>query len=678
MHGLKNADNRPSELVAKADQLYQGGWCDAAVDMLLAGIKRHPADESLYYALAEMLIDSDQYQDAYDLLKDLSSPIGNIRALELSAYCQFGLGRFNAAEAIADQILNVDPKSAPALNLKGLVAFKQSNKNTAEQFFRKAIAVNPEYGKAYTHLGMLGVDASNMAEAIAYYEKGFSLAPTATQSVLGYHTAVQAQGAYERAEPFFKKALQQYPLNKRLVYLLVDIFLQQSKFEQAMQAIENAILAFGFEDGILAAALNVRERLGPMSIDASVQKQPSVSLCMIAKNEEKYLANCLASARAVVDEIIVVDTGSTDQTKDIASVFGARVFDFKWRDNFSEARNFSISKARGDWILILDADEVVSARDSAYLHDIIDRYDGAPCAFSIVTRNYTMQANTIGWVANEGRYPDEEAGAGWIPSEKVRLFKNDGRIQFEYPIHEIVDPCLKRLGIPIRTCDFVIHHYGKLNQLQKSRKSRTYYAIGRKKLAELGDNRVALRELAIQAGHLQKHDEAIDLWQRYIKLKPDDAEAFVNLGSAYFNLGSYDQAATSAQQAMKLAPELKEAHFNYAISQLHMGNASKAIAVFENILKKHSRYPSAEFMLAAAYCCDGQKSKALTVFEKIRRTDVGPALAVTFGDLAQRMSSANQADYAVALLETAVSGNMANDSILRLLKSLGQKNENSS
>jgi tetratricopeptide (TPR) repeat protein len=219
----------------------------------------------------------------------------------------------------------------------------------------------------------------------------------------------------------------------------------------------------------------------------------------------------------------------------------------------------------------------------------------------------------------------------------------------------------------------VIHHYGKLNEVQTRRKNRSYYAIGRKKLAELGDNLVALRELGIQAGHLEKHDEAIDLWQRYIKHKPDDAEAHVNMGSAYFNLGNYDQAVITAQEAMALAPDLKEAHFNYAISELHRGNARNTIAVLESLLEKHPRYPAAQFMLAAAYCCDGEKNKALAKFEEIRRTDVGAMLAVTFCDLARRLSGANQQAYAVALLETAVSGNMANDNLTRLLNSLGPK-----
>src|SRR4051794_40673333 len=82
-----------------------------------------------------------------------------------------------------------------------------------------------------------------------------------------------------------------------------------------------------------------------------------LSLCMIVKNESKHLANCLESVEGVVDEIIIVDTGSTDDTVEIAKSYGAKVYHYEWNDNFSDARNESIKYATGDWILVLDADE---------------------------------------------------------------------------------------------------------------------------------------------------------------------------------------------------------------------------------------------------------------------------------------------------------------------------------
>ena len=88
---------------------------------------------------------------------------------------------------------------------------------------------------------------------------------------------------------------------------------------------------------------------------------------MIAKNEERVLARCLASVRAIVDEIILVDTGSTDRTVEIAESFGARVYHAPWENDFSKVRNVSLSYATKDWILVLDADEEIDATDHAQL-----------------------------------------------------------------------------------------------------------------------------------------------------------------------------------------------------------------------------------------------------------------------------------------------------------------------
>src|SRR5690606_23268197 len=87
--------------------------------------------------------------------------------------------------------------------------------------------------------------------------------------------------------------------------------------------------------------------------------KPFISLCMIVKNEEKVLRRCLESVDGLVDEIIIVDTGSTDKTKEIASKFTTQIFDYKWINNFADARNYAQSKAKGKWILFLDGDEYV-------------------------------------------------------------------------------------------------------------------------------------------------------------------------------------------------------------------------------------------------------------------------------------------------------------------------------
>ena len=97
----------------------------------------------------------------------------------------------------------------------------------------------------------------------------------------------------------------------------------------------------------------------------------TLSLCMITKNEEKNLSRCLDSIKDIVDEIIIVDTGSTDKTVEIAKSYGAHIYHYDWNNDFSKARNVSLQKATKDWILVLDADEVLPYEEGLKLKNII-------------------------------------------------------------------------------------------------------------------------------------------------------------------------------------------------------------------------------------------------------------------------------------------------------------------
>ena len=194
----------------------------------------------------------------------------------------------------------------------------------------------------------------------------------------------------------------------------------------------------------------------------------------------------------------MIDTGSTDRTKDIATAFGAKVYDYEWNDDFSAARNESLSRASGDWIFILDCDEVISQRDYVALRKLVDSKK-IGSAYAFTTRNYMNCPNVEGWVKNDGLYSVEEAGNGWIPSCKVRLVPNDRTIRFENPVHELLEPSLKRAGKKILNSGIPIHHYGKLVTKKCLSKGEEYYQLGKKKLEGKDDDSTALLELAIQA-----------------------------------------------------------------------------------------------------------------------------------------------------------------------------------
>ncbi|MDY6986512.1 MAG: glycosyltransferase [Thermodesulfobacteriota bacterium] len=653
--------------VEKAWELSEKGELEMAVKMLVQGMRHAPNDKSVYFALAEILINDKQFKDALDVVHDIPSNQDDIRKMELIACCMEGMERYKEAEECVDRILSLDASSPFALNLRGLCASRQGDKDLAEEFFNSAIKSDPGYGRSYTNLGNLKWDMGRHEEALDFLEKGFILSPTVTDVVTTYHAAVTALVEFKRAEPVFKEAHALHPMNSRITHLLIDILIKQEKHDLAMKEIEGAIVAFGADDGFLSAALKVRGFLGPEQIHKPSKKKRTISLCMIVKNEEQHLARCLSSLKPVVDEIIVVDTGSTDRTKEIAAVFGAKVYDCEWSDDFSAARNASISKASGDWILVMDADEVISPLDHDSLRQLVKKSNSSPAAYSLVTRNYSTRTNTIGWAMNDGTYGKDEAGAGWMPSIKVRLFPNNSHIRFEYPVHERVEPSLKRAGVVVKRCSIPVHHYGQLDQEKRDCKGESYYELGMKKLSERGDDVEAIHELAVQAGSLGKHEEAIDLWQRLLALKPLWPIAFVNMGTAYLKLGQYEDALISARKAVELAPQMKEAVSNYALCELYVGNVTQTIAALEGLLKKESRYLSAQFILAVAYCCDGQIESGLKAFEELRRITTGPGLAAACYDMAKRFVSAKRNDYAIRLLEAAIEGKNINEDVVRLL-----------
>ena len=491
------------------------------------------------------------------------------------------------------------------------------------------------------------------------FERSLLTDPTSTDTVLGYHAVVLERKAFARAEAIFREALNRHPHTKRLHFLLIDLICRQQDFHRAMPEIEAAIVDFGSDDGMLQAALAVRARVGPHA-----GRGDGVSLCMIVKNEEEHLARCLHSAKPVVDEIIVVDTGSTDRSPVIARAFGANVFDQPWDNDFAKARNFSLSKAAGHWILVLDADEAISVKDHALFRKIVHDRTGPSAAYSVQTRNYTFHVNTVGWRSNIGEYDEQEAGAGWFPSEKVRLFPNTPEVRFSYAIHEVVEPSLRKASIPIRKCGLQVHHYGKLKEDLTQHKTKAYSDIERRKLRESAHDPAALRELAIQAAQLGQHAESIDLWRQFLSCHPDSAEAHVNLSAAFLQLGRYDEAVRSGEAALRHAPLMKEAHFNLSMAVLHHGDAARAVSVLEPLLRREPDYLHARFLLSAAYACVSDPEKCIDILQPMRATALGPVLSVSFLELAQRLFSAGQKEYCRRLLEAAVRGGFGNAELL--------------
>ena len=656
--------------ITTAERLYQGEDVDKAITTLMDGIQYRMEGEAIYHRLAEMLLGSGRFDEGLEVLKSIPEYKKNsARTFELTGYCKAGLGLYDEAAQCADRARSLNGSSAPALNLMGVLARRKDDNSVSEDFFNKAIASDPGYGQAYTNLGILAWETGCEDDALELLEKGFILASTVEDSITAYRSAISETVAFERAEGIFRAAKALYPLNRRIAFLLIDILIQQEKYESAMQEIRKAMITFGISGGILPAAKAVLDRFYAKKSKNKVEK-PVLSLCMIVKNEEDCLLRCLMSVIPVVDEIVIVDTGSTDRTKEIAETFGAKVYDIEWTDDFSEARNISLSKATGKWILVLDADETVSPLDYERLSKIVKRDTDHPAAFTITTRNYVRSTYFVGWMCNDGQYAEEEEGTGWYPSEKVRLFTSDNSIWFENAVHEMVEPSLGRRGIKIGECDIPVHHYGELDTDHYDTRSSAHYLLGKKELGEKGDEDIrTLAQLAIQAqGKLGKYEEAVALWEKVLKIDPGNIKALLNMGYTLLKLKKYEAARASSNMVMGRDPGLKEAVVINTTCEVLLGDSGKTIPILENLLKKVPKYPPAIAILAVVYGMGHERAKGMKHIKYLMK--MGFLCADYLHDLAERLIFVGKTDSAISLLEFAVESGNGTREVRELVDSL--------
>ncbi|MFO0957379.1 MAG: glycosyltransferase [Isosphaeraceae bacterium] len=195
--------------------------------------------------------------------------------------------------------------------------------------------------------------------------------------------------------------------------------------------------------------------------------RPRISLTMIVKNEEANLPACLESAEGLFDEVIVVDTGSQDRTRELALERGAKVSEFPWVDDFAAARNFALEQATGDYAFWLDADDVIEPAERAKLvHLLGDLRAGDDAA-------YVVRCSCD---------PDADGGGGQTVVDHVRLFPLRPGVRWEYRVHEQILPALRRAGIPVRWSDVVVRHTGYSDPATRLRKLDRDEAILRAEL----------------------------------------------------------------------------------------------------------------------------------------------------------------------------------------------------
>lgn len=269
---------------------------------------------------------------------------------------------------------------------------------------------------------------------------------------------------------------------------------------------------------------------------------------MIVKNEEKYLTDALTSVHKIAGEIIVVDTGSTDRTPDIARSFGAQVIPYIWQNNFSAARNVTLAHATQDWILFLDADEVIAPADARMLLHCCQSQVPV-VGYMLIQRNYTTDRRRLGFVPCTGSYPEELSAPGFVPVERIGLFRNDPRIRFSGIIHETVAPSIRAIDGVVSKTDIAVHHYGHLDIPARSTKTNYYLELGKQQIEQTPDDPKPYYDVGII--YLNRGDliSAEHYLMKSYQLDATYRDITLNLALLYFKWHKFDTALIYAEQA---------------------------------------------------------------------------------------------------------------------------------
>ena len=300
---------------------------------------------------------------------------------------------------------------------------------------------------------------------------------------------------------------------------------------------------------------------------------------MIVKDEERFLDECLSSVKQFVDEIIIIDTGSTDKTVEIAKKHKAKIFSFPWQQDFAAARNFSVEKASGDWILILDADERIAPDDFIKLRSLLTnaKFQG----MSLEQRNYTNESSSKGWYPAEGLFAKDFKG--YFHSYICRVFQNNPNFRFRYKVHELVeDSILENKGIVVKS-PIIIHHYGS-----SKGKLDKYLGLGLQQIKETPDNAKPYYDVGLIYVEQKKLDLAKAMFEKAASIDENYMFPYTLIGDIYVGEGKLPTAKKYYEKSIKLRNDLN-AWLNLGVVYDHQGKDADAAKCFEKVLSLEPR-----------------------------------------------------------------------------------------
>lgn len=551
------------------------------LQLLLKEEKQHPEDAYTLFQLSKTFLALDRLAEAENYIQktiQFANPNGTIlpQALNYGGIIAFRFGNYPLALQRAEQSLEIIPSQSFANFIigetysakleydKALKAYQ--NMLSAQQNPKTLALIVGDYYLPYPQLLFrigrcyIGIDKPETAEK--FFREGFGLAKD-FDNLRGLVNALVLQRKFAEARNLLLTYGKEHPT------LLDEI----NRFLTQIDNIENAE--------------NVKLRCQISNSFQYKTKEETISLpnpkilatlSMIVKNEEKNIEACIESVRKVVDEIVVVDTGSTDRTKEIAKKYGAKIFDFEWKDDFALARNEALKHSSGRWIIYLDADERIVYPDQMTLRSILantsEDIGGYYC--TIESEHFQMDGSTE---LHRGGYP--------------RIFRNLGypKIRFIGRVHEQIAPSIFENNLKISYSEIKIFHLG-YNQSREiiEQKIRRNYRLLIQHVQEEPLNGYAWYQLGQTLAQMSLFAESEKAIRMAIQTKTLSRPIFANAASTLAkivgNKGNYSEALHWAEKSLDAVPEQVYALHLKAYALLYLKRFDEAASTFNEVLAR--------------------------------------------------------------------------------------------
>lgn len=345
-----------------------------------------------------------------------------------------------------------------------------------------------------------------------------------------------------------------------------------------------------------------------------------LSVCMIVRDEERQIVDCLESLKGLADEVIVVDTGSSDNTPELARAWGAKVFEFKWINDFAAARNESLKHATGDYILWLDADDRIPLEERE--------------RFSKWKETLPPEKDKAFWFIIESPERGEDFFSRY--ATQIRAFPNLPGVRFIRRIHESVLESLMALGLKFEETDLRIKHIGYSDPLSVEKKAKRNLKMLLGALAEAPWDFVVYWHLSQTYGALREHEQALRYAKEFLEKGDFTGQhhwkiaALLNVGRCYERLGDREASQRYYQEAEAEDPENPMVLFTYARFLMERGDLEGARKRFEALKAVNPKPTPVPFphKVAHYYCClwlgdiyllEGKEEEALREYEEAFR-----------------------------------------------------------